>query len=132
MSDAVLNRILYAEDEQDIQTVARVALEILGGFTVEVCNNGVEVLEKAPAFSPDLILLDMMMPGMDGIATMQRLRDLVALASTPVIFMTAKVQPSEVQKYIELGAAGVIAKPFDPTSLADEIRAIWESSSAPN
>lgn len=132
MSEVTLKRILYAEDEPDIRTVARMALETLGGFTMEICVNGVEALEKAPAFAPDLILLDVMMPGMDGTAALQLLREIPELMDTPVVFMTAKVQPHEVQEFLSLGAAGVIAKPFDPMTLADKITAIWEAERCRN
>lgn len=126
MNDVKLERILYAEDEPDIRTVARMALETLGGFTMEICCNGTEAVEKGPAFEPDLILLDVMMPGLDGVLTMQALRKIPGLATTPVVFMTAKVQPHEIQEFLDLGAAAVIAKPFDPMSLSDKIRQIWE------
>jgi two-component system OmpR family response regulator len=122
-----LTRILYAEDEPDIQVVAQLALEMVGGFTVEICNNGREALEKAPEFAPQLILLDMMMPEMDGVTTLSNIRATPALASIPVVFMTAKAQPSEVAHYKELGAADVISKPFDPMTLANTIRTLWET-----
>jgi len=125
-----LSKILYVEDEPDIQTVARLSLESLGGFTLEVCSSGEEALAKAPLFGPDLILLDVMMPGMDGPTPLQRLREVPSLAAVPVIFMTAKAQPQEIQHFKELGALGVITKPFDPMALPSEVRAIWESRGA--
>ena len=125
MTTATLTRILYVEDEPDIQAVAQLALEAVGGFTVAICSAGQEALEKAPGFNPDLILLDVMMPGMDGPTTLGKLREIKALANTPVIFMTAKVQAHEVAQYKALGALDVIAKPFDPMRLSDDIRAIW-------
>ena len=121
----MLKRILYAEDEPDIQVVARLALERMGGFEVLICSNGVEVLEKVGDFAPELILLDVMMPGMDGPSTLQKLRAHAATADLPVIFLTAKVQPSEVVQYQAMGALDVIAKPFDPMTLASQVRAIW-------
>lgn len=125
MSDKDLSRILYVEDEPDIQQVARLALEAVGGFEVAICGSGSEALETVPRFQPDLILLDVMMPEMDGPTTLQALRELPAAAAIPVIFMTAKVQPNEVAQYRELGALDVIAKPFDPMTLSDSVRAIW-------
>ncbi|MBU1689181.1 MAG: response regulator [Gammaproteobacteria bacterium] len=122
-----LTRILYVEDEPDIQMVARLALETLGGFTVEVCSSGDEAIARAPAFQPQFILLDVMMPGMDGPTTLKMLRGLPQTASTPVAFMTAKVQPSEVAQYKELGAVDVIPKPFDPMALASRVEEIWAS-----
>jgi len=121
-----LTRILYVEDEPDIQTVARLALETLGGFTVEICSSGNEALSRAPGFQPQLILLDVMMPVMDGPATLKMLRGMPQFASTPVIFMTAKVQPSEVAGYKEIGAVDVIPKPFDPMTLSNQVQVIWE------
>lgn len=121
-----LSRVLYVEDEPDIQVIARLALEMLGGFTVEICSSGGEALEKIGAFNPQLILLDVMMPGMDGPTTLGRLRELPQFSTTPVIFMTAKVQPSEVAGYKALGAVDVIPKPFDPMSLSGQVKAIWE------
>jgi two-component system, OmpR family, response regulator len=122
-----LQRILYVEDEPDIQAVAKLALEMVGGFTVKVCSSGEEALREAAAFAPDMILLDVMMPGMDGPSTLKALRELPSLAELPVAFMTAKVQPAEVAHYKTLGARDVIAKPFDPMTLASQVRAIWEA-----
>ena len=121
-----LQRILYVEDDPDIQAIAVMVLETIHGFTLEVCSSGNEALQKAEAFNPDLILLDVMMPNMDGPETLERLREFPTLAVTPVVFMTAKVQPQEVQAYLDLGAVGFIAKPFDPMILADQLREIWE------
>lgn len=120
-----LKKILYVEDEPDIQMIARVALENVGGFELLVCSSGAEAVEKATAFGPDLLLLDVMMPGMDGPTTLQELRKLPQLAKTPVMFMTAKVQPQEVEFLKSLNVADVIAKPFDPMGLANNIRDSW-------
>ncbi len=113
------------EDEADIQEVARLALEAVGGFTVEICSSGDEALQAAPAFAPDLLLLDVMMSGLDGPGTLLALREMPATAATPAIFMTAKVQPQEVARYKSLGALDVISKPFDPMTLANTIKEIW-------
>ena len=121
-----LTRILFVEDEQDIQMVARLALEALGGYTVEICSSGDVALHRAPGFQPQLFLLDVMMPGMDGPSTLKMLRALPQFAYTPVIFMTAKVQPGEVVGYKKLGAVDVIPKPFDPIILASRVQDIWE------
>jgi two-component system, OmpR family, response regulator len=121
-----LKRILYVEDESDIRTVTAMALEAVGGFTVISCDSGKEALATAPDANADLILLDVMMPGMDGLATLSALRGLSQTADTPVIFMTAKVQASEIQHYMRLGATDVIAKPFDPMMLSAQIGEIWQ------
>ena len=122
-----LNRILYVEDEPDIRAVAKLALEMVGGFTVKICESGEEALREAAAFAPDMILLDVMMPGIDGPTTLKGLRGQAALANTPAAFMTAKIQPAEVAHYKSLGALDVIPKPFDPMTLANQVRAIWDT-----
>lgn len=126
----MLQKILMVEDETDIQTIARVALEMVGKFDVEICSGGEEALQKAPTFAPDLIVLDVMMPVMDGPMTMARLRELDGFSQTPIVFMTAKAQPEEAAGYRALGAAAVIMKPFDPMTLADELRTIYGQATA--
>lgn len=121
-----LSRITYVEDEPDIRAVAELALKTIGGFEVDVCTSGQEAITKTPDFSPDLILLDVMMPVLDGIETYRQLREKTSLKDKPVIFMTAKVQPHEVQGYKDLGAIDVIPKPFDPMTLSEEIQTIWQ------
>ncbi|WP_397408605.1 response regulator [Polaromonas sp.] len=125
-----LARILYVEDEPDIRMVAQMALEAVGGFTVIACPSGSEALAAAPTAQADLLLLDVMMPGMDGPSTLKALRALPATAGTPVIFMTAKVQAAEVAQYRELGAIDVIHKPFDPMELSAQISRIWAQRGA--
>jgi len=120
-----LKRILYVEDEPDIQAVAKIALESVGGFTVEICSSGFEALEKGSDFNPDLLLLDVMMPGMDGVSTLQELRKQPGLATTPAMFMTAKVRPSEVEQLRKEGAIDVIPKPFDPMTLSENLKSLW-------
>jgi two-component system, OmpR family, response regulator len=120
-----LQRVTYVEDEPDIRTLTEFALKELGGYELDVCASGPEALERTPDFNPDLIILDVMMPGMDGIETYRRLREIPNLAHTPIIFMTAKAMKHETDRYRALGAVDVIAKPFDPISLPDRIREIW-------
>lgn len=120
-----LVRILMVEDDPDIQAIARVALEAIGGFVLETCDSGPEALDIAPTAGFDLIILDVMMPGMDGPGTLKLLRTLPQTAATPVIFMTAKSQRHEVAHYLELGAIGVITKPFDPLELSNIINTMW-------
>ena len=121
-----LRRILFVEDDPDIQVVATMALESLGGFAVVSCGSGAEALSRFAEISPDLVLLDVMMPGMDGPATLAALRQLPS-GNVPVVFMTARVQAHEIASYREMGAADVIAKPFDPMTLAATVRTIWSS-----
>lgn len=125
MPGTMLKRVLFVEDDPDIQTVARMALEAVGGFTVLGCSSGAEALERVEAFAPDLILLDVIMPGMDGMETLQALRLLPGAGAVPVVFMTAKVQAQDVSEYREAGAVDVIAKPFDPMTLPATVRSIW-------
>ncbi|GLQ94367.1 response regulator [Dyella acidisoli] len=120
-----LERILYVEDEPDIRAVARLALEAVGGFNVCICDSGKAALDAVQVFNPDLILLDVMMPGMDGPSTLSALRELPDLQETPIVFMTAKVQANEVARYRQQGAIDVIAKPFDPMTLSSTVRDIW-------
>lgn len=122
-----LQRILYVEDEPDIQAVAQIALESVGGFTMKVCQNGKQALAEAADFKPDLLLLDVMMPDMDGPTTLVELHKQPELADVPAVFMTAKVQPQEVAQLRTMGAVDVITKPFDPMTLSDQIRKIWEA-----
>jgi two-component system, OmpR family, response regulator len=122
-----LQRILYVEDDPDIQAIARLSLENVAGFKVHVCSSGETAVREAAAFAPDLVLLDVMMPGMDGPSTLAALRAQPPLVGTPVVFMTAKVQPSEVAHFRSLGALDVIAKPFDPMNLGTQLRAIWDT-----
>jgi CheY-like chemotaxis protein len=122
-----MKRILLIEDEQDIRDVAQLALESFGGYVVEVCESGVEALDKVVEFAPDIILLDVMMPDMDGPATLTALREIPEMAETPVIFMTAKSQAREIRRFEKLSALEVITKPFDPTKLSDQVAAISEN-----
>jgi CheY-like chemotaxis protein len=131
MSRPPLTHILYVEDDPDIQTVAQIALETVGGFTLRACHSGQEAVDAvAGGYVPDLLLLDVMMPAMDGPTTLAALRGLVPTANTPAIFMTAKVQNAEVAHYKSLGAIGVVAKPFDPMRLAQEVHQLWERDHA--
>lgn len=120
-----LSKIMLVEDEPDIQEVARLSLETIGDFTVYTCNSGREALDTAPTIMPDLIILDMMMPGMDGLTTLKLLREDEKLKNIPVIFMTAKAQTNEMKNYIDNGALGAISKPFDPMQLSASINEIW-------
>lgn len=122
-----LERVLHIEDDPSIQEIARVALEVLGGFKVMTCASGAAGLAAVEHFSPDLILLDVMMPEMDGPETLCELQRMQVLSTCPVVFMTAKVQPAEIEDYKRMGAADVIEKPFDPMALSDQLRQIREA-----
>ena len=121
-------KLLYVEDEADIREIAEFALED-EGFDIVFCESGEQALDTAVDFKPDVILLDVMMPGMDGPTTLKNLREIPGLQATPVIFLTAKVQPNEINNFIALGAIDVIPKPFDPMILADQVREILSRNS---
>jgi CheY-like chemotaxis protein len=120
-------KVLLVDDEADIRKIAKLSLEAVGKMQTLVAANAAEALALAASEHPDLILMDVMMPEMDGPTALGKLRADAATASIPVIFMTAKVQRAEVDHYKGLGALGVIGKPFDPMTLATEIRRIWDA-----
>ncbi len=124
-NEPVLERILYVEDDPDIQAVARLALETVAGFRLLLCASGEEAVTLAPGFAPHLILLDASLPGMDGPATLVALRAQPGLARVPVVFLTAHAGEDEAARFCAQGAAGVLAKPFDPMTLGEEIRRRW-------
>lgn len=130
MSARALKRILFVEDDDEIRTIARMVLEKLGGFEVIACASGAEALAAAPGAAADLLLLDVMMPNMNGPSTLKALREIPATARTPAIFMTARVQPAEIAQYLSLGAVDVIQKPFDPMELSANIEEIWSRHAA--
>lgn len=113
--------VILAEDDPDIQLVARLALK-RAGFAVRVVSNGLEALEAVRADPPDVVLLDWMMPELDGPETCRQLKANPATAHLPVIFLTAKSQESEIQRGLGLGAAGYITKPFDALTLGQRVR----------
>jgi CheY-like chemotaxis protein len=121
-------RILIIDDEADIRRIAHLALGRVGAMDVLEAPNGVEGLRKAEDAHPDAILLDVMMPGLDGPSTLAALRSNPATANIPVIFLTAKAMVSELQRLRALGAAGVLTKPFDPMTLAVQVRAALKDS----
>lgn len=120
-----LRRIAYVEDDADLRAIAEIALADIGGFDVKLCASGAEAIETLPSFSPDLILLDVRMPGLDGPATLASLRSMPALSNTPAVFVTADDSADQTHALLELGAAGVIAKPFDPVRLPADLSDIW-------
>ena len=122
-----LTTILVIEDEEDIRKIVHIALENVGGFKVELCASAHEAIELLNGYTPDLIILDVMMPVMDGPSLLTEIRKTDHLNDIPVIFMTAKVQSHEIEAYTNMGVLGVITKPFDPVSLPQQIRDFWLS-----
>jgi CheY-like chemotaxis protein len=121
-----LKKILLVEDDPDIQLITRLSLEVAGGYQVCVCGSGAEALQSAPGYAPDLVVLDVMMPGMDGPATMDALRKLPELEATPVVFFTANTHDLVRQDLLRRGALDIIIKPIEPTALVEQIRSIWQ------
>ena len=115
-------RVLHVDDEPDIREVVEFSLGLDPDFTVQGCNSGKEALAVAAAWRPDIILLDVMMPGLDGPATLAQLRENAETAHFPVVFMTARTRARETDRFRSLGAVGVIPKPFDPMTLAASLR----------
>jgi CheY-like chemotaxis protein len=126
MNPSDLRTVLYVDDEPDIREVVLMSLALADALAVHSCESGEQALRMLPQLKPDLVLLDVMMPGTDGPSTLKQMRADPALARIPVIFMTAKAMPQEVARFRELGAVAVIAKPFDPMQLAKQVFAIWE------
>jgi CheY-like chemotaxis protein len=121
-------RILHVDDEPDIRDVVELSLALDPRFTIRSCASGEDAVAEAADWLPDLILCDVMMPVLDGPATLARLRADRRTADIPLIFMTARLQTREVEHFKSLGATGVIAKPFDPTTLAESVRDLWCSA----
>jgi two-component system, OmpR family, phosphate regulon response regulator PhoB len=121
-----LAKILHVEDDESIRIIVEMALVDLSGFTLCACESGVEAIAQVEQFAPDLILLDAMMPGMDGLKTLVKLRGKDSCRQTPVVFMTARIQQAEKQQYFDAGAVAVIEKPFEATQLGDELAAIYQ------
>jgi CheY-like chemotaxis protein len=116
-------RLLHVEDEPDIRDVVEMSLALDPGIVLKSCASGADALVAAADWKPDVILMDVMMPAMDGAQTLTQLRQDARTAEIPVVFMTARVQTCEVEHFLSFGAAGVIPKPFDPMTLASAVRA---------
>ncbi|MFT7433089.1 MAG: two-component system OmpR family response regulator [Alphaproteobacteria bacterium] len=123
-----LKKILYIEDDPSIAEVTTMTFEMIGGFEVKHLFSGQEGLDEFDKYKPQLILIDMIMPDMDGLETIKKLRQFPTGQDVPVIFITAKAQMHEQQDYIESGAVGVIIKPFDPVQLCVRVQQLWEES----
>lgn len=116
-------KLLHVEDDADIREIAQMSLDMTGEFEVVQCASGEDALKTVNDYTPDVILLDMMMPGMTGKQTLEQMRLLPHLVGVPAIFMTARAQQSEQDELRSMGASEVISKPFDPMTLADQIKA---------
>lgn len=123
-----LNHILYVDDEDDILQIAGMCLETVGGYKVTLCSNGEDGYDTIIKEKPDLVLLDVMMPKIDGPNTLRKIRSNSEIDGIPIIFMTARVQQEDIEKYLSLGAAGIIEKPFNPMTLSSQVAEIWQKS----
>lgn len=128
MAQKTLKKILYVEDEVDIQTVVAMTLEDLGGYKLKICNSGEEALKVAEEFEPDLFLLDVMIPNMSGPSILKELRKNPKFDNIPAIFISAKVQGPELVQYSKIGAIGIIRKPFDPITISNTINVLYQSN----
>jgi CheY-like chemotaxis protein len=122
-----LNRVCYVEDDEDIQKIVRVSLERVGKMTVEIVGDPTQAIEVIKAFKPELVMLDWMMPGMDGPTLFRKMKELPEVRELPVVFITAKASQRELDELRALGAAGTISKPFSPRDLPEQLRAIWKA-----
>ncbi len=119
--------ILYVDDDPDICSVVQATLRLVPGLNVRTADSGERAIDLASELRPDLVLMDVMMPGLDGPSTFARMRESALLSEIPVIFMTAKVLPTEIAQLLQLGAIGVIVKPFDPLNLYGELFSLWNN-----
>lgn len=126
MPSRPLVKVCYVEDDEDIQRIVRLSLEKVGKMTVEVIGDPMVAIDAMKAFDPDLVLLDWMMPGMDGPTLFRAMKQRAETSALPVVFITAKANQAELDELTAMGAAGAISKPFSPKDLPDQLRAIWE------
>jgi two-component system OmpR family response regulator len=125
MPERPLNRICYVEDDEDIQRIVRMSLERVGKMTVEVVGDPTKAIAAMTEFGPDLVMLDWMMPAMDGPTLFRQMQLRPETKSLPVVFITAKAAQRDLDELMKMGAAGTISKPFNPKDLPDQLRAIW-------
>lgn len=130
MKNNPLKKLLLVDDDEDTLTIARYCLEFLSDVQLSFARSGEEAIKVALESVPDLILLDVMMPKMDGVATFKLLSSFPTLANIPVIFFTANAQKDQISSFLKLGVIDVIIKPFDATTFADTIQNIWKNYQA--
>ncbi len=127
MTTRPLQKILYVEDDEDIQRIVRMSLERIGKLSVEIVGNSMNAIEAMKAYQPDLVMLDWMMPEMDGPTLFRMMKEDSAVADLPVVFITAKASSRELEELNKMGAKGTISKPFSPKDLPDQLRALWDA-----
>ena len=121
-----LRRVMCIEDDPDIRMLIEFSLSTVGQLDVLSCSNGSQALASVTAFAPNLVLLDVMMPGLNGPETLKALRQMPAMKGVPVVFMTAQVMPADLEQLLLHGVAGLIVKPFDPMTLPQDLQPFWE------
>lgn len=126
MPDRPLQRVCYVEDDEDIQRIVRMSLERIGKMSVQVVGDPLTAIDAIKAFKPELVMLDWMMPGMDGPTLYRKMKEMPEVRDLPVVFITAKASQKELDELRALGAAGTISKPFAPKDLPEQLRAIWK------
>lgn len=127
LSTRILQKILYVDDDEDMQLIVEVALSGFADYSLETCSSWDAAKEKIGTFMPDLILLDLMMPEIDGLAALKEIQSIDVIQKIPVIFLTAHLQPSQFGNLEQLGILGVVTKPFKPNLLAGQISALWDN-----
>jgi CheY-like chemotaxis protein len=127
MSDQPLTSLMYVDDDDDIREIVEMSLGLDGSIRIRTSAGGEQALAAMRSEQPDLVVLDVMMPGMDGPTILQRMRADPALEHIPVIFMTARTNPQDTAHFRGLSAIGVIAKPFDPMALGQQVKALWNA-----
>ncbi|MGA7984325.1 MAG: response regulator [Burkholderiales bacterium] len=127
MTTKPLERVCYVEDDEDIQRIVRLSLERVGKLKVEIVGDPMVAIDAIVGFKPDLVMLDWMMPGMDGPTLFRKLKENPDTKNLPVVFMTAKATPTEMEELRSLGALGAISKPFSPKDLPEQLRALWNT-----
>jgi two-component system, OmpR family, response regulator len=125
MPQRPLERICYVEDDEDIQRIVRMSLERVGKMTVEIVTDPLQAIPTMTAFKPDLVMLDWMMPVMDGPTLFREMKTRPEVAGLPVVFITAKAAQRDLEELMALGAVATISKPFSPKDLPEQLRAIW-------
>jgi CheY-like chemotaxis protein len=124
-------RVMCVEDDADIRMILEFSLQRLGGYELCLCASGQEAIDRVAVFSPDLVLLDVMMPGLSGPQTLELLRKQPAMSGVPVVFLTAKAMLNEVEDLLQHGATGIIVKPFDPVKLPENVQFYWQHGRGP-
>ena len=127
MSDKILNTLLYVDDDENLRSLVEISLEVIGNYTLTLASSGAEALEILKIFSPDMILLDLVMPNMSGIEVLKKLKNQKVFKQTPIILMTGQSGFESLELSKELAVIGIINKPFDPMLLSEQVQKFWNA-----